>query len=91
MPRLIVAHSCAGTVLLTNFLNKGPFLLTRCYLLAFWCHFWCFLVLFGAMECTTKDLAESDENLPIVVMKKGNDLRMKDGTTLILTKLIHKI
>jgi hypothetical protein len=45
-------------------------------------------VLFGAMEYTTKDLAESDENLPIVVMKRGNDLRMKDGTISILTKLI---
>ena len=65
----------------TNFLNKGPFLLTQCYLLAFWCHLWRFMVLFGAMEYTTKDLAESDENLLIVVMKKGTDLRMKDGTT----------
>ena len=72
----------------TNFLNKGPFLLTQCYLLAFWCHFWRFLVYFGAMEYNTTDLAESDENLPIVVMKRGNGLRMKDGTTSILTKLI---
>ena len=47
-----------------------------------------FGVFFGAMEYNTTDLAESDENLPIVVMKRGNGLRMKDGTTSILTKLI---
>ena len=68
----------------TNFLNKGPFFADSVYLLAFWCHFWRFLVLFGATEYTNKGLAESDENLPIVVMKRANDLRMKDGTTYII-------
>ena len=65
-------------------------MLTQCYLLACWCHFWRFLVLFGPMEYTTKDLAESDENLPIVVMKRG-ELRMKNGNTSILKKLIISI